>query len=467
MDGSSTTQETNGLAGIGPLLFVAVLLFYFVTLTPFVDLTTAASIDPATEKSNLLNQVAFLGLTFGLWSFAFFSPMREQVAQPLSLLAAIAIWFIFVSAISNHPDIALKRVVLSLLTCINATILLLLPRSEAQFARLMTLCCLITLVIAYAGVVLIPDRAIHQASELREPMNAGFWRGHFPHKNSAAAAMVLISFVGVYLFSIGQRLVGAVILALAVVFLLHSGGKTSTAALPLTLLASWVFQRWPVTRIPLVVGGLLAINALTLGSANSEGVRGLVAAFGIDPTFTDRTDIWRLGTQAAAGRPLTGYGFQLFWQTEELYYATAGAASWAVQAFNGHNAYLDAVVTTGVPGFILTMLFVIAVPLLASLQLDVRSTRPELTRLYLNIWLYCLFTACVESTFFESGSLVWFMMVVAIAGLRLNAQAAVVSGAEPAAPGPRWIDRLAASLRAWHLGRDLERATPRPRSLRR
>ena len=43
--------------------------------------------------------------------------------------------------------------------------------------------------------------------------------------------------------------------------------------------------------------------------------------------------------------------------------------------------------------------------------------------LFARIWLYGIVSACVESLFFQSGSLIWFVFIVAIAGLRLQASA--------------------------------------------
>ncbi len=103
--------------------------------------------------------------------------MASLRVQPRWLILATLLWFGLVSLISAHPDIALKRVVLAVLTVVNAGIFLALVRSERQFVTLMTVGILGTLAVAYLGVALVPRLAIHQATELREPMNAGFWRG--------------------------------------------------------------------------------------------------------------------------------------------------------------------------------------------------------------------------------------------------------------------------------------------------
>jgi O-antigen ligase len=416
-------REGSGIGVLGPPLFVATLLFYLITLTPFIDLSAADAGDPAADKSSTLNQIVFLGLTASLWLTVLNSPVRHLAVRPRAPLITTLLWFAIVSAISAYPDLALKRVVLATLTIVNAGILLLLPRSERQFAGMLSICCLGALALAYLGVVMAPHLAIHQASELREPMNAGLWRGHFAHKNVAAAAMVVMSFAGLFLYSTGHRVAGVLITVLAVVFLAQTGGKSSTAALPAILAAAWIFERWRTIRIPLVFGGLAAFNAVTIGCSVSPAMRTLVASLGVDPTFTHRIDIWRTGVDAVASRPLTGYGFQLFWQTDEMVHNKAGAASWASAAFNGHNAYLDAAITTGIPGLLLTLVLLVWLPLRDVARAEARDNDPALTRLFTRVWLYGVFTACVESMYFQSGSLIWFVFIASIFGLRLQASA--------------------------------------------
>jgi O-antigen ligase len=423
MTQTTDMREGTGIGVLGPPLFVATLLFYLVTLTPFIDLSVVSASDPAVNRSNSLNQLVFMGLTASLWLTVLTAPERRLAVRPRGLLIATLLWFAAVSIFSAHPDLALKRVVLATLTILNAGVFLLLPRSERQFAGMLSICCLITLALAYLGVALLPHLAIHQASEIREPMNAGFWRGHFAHKNVAAATMVIISFAGLYLYGTGRRFVGGAITLLAVVFLTQTGGKSSSAALPGILAAAWAFERWRAIRIPMVFLGIAAFNAVTIGCSVSPAMRSLVASLGVDPTFTNRIDIWRVGASAVADKPLTGYGFQLFWQTDELVYSKGGTENWALAAFNGHNAYLDAAVTTGIPGLLLTLALLVWLPLRDVGRAEVRDNDPTLTRFFIRIWLYGVFAGCVESLYFQSGSLVWFMLIVSIFGLRLQASA--------------------------------------------
>jgi len=422
-----TAPTTSVAGGVGALLFVAIFLFFWITTTPYVDLTGAASVDPSAGNSNVVNQLVTLVLSAGLIAFGLSSPLRRTIMQPRGLLVLLFAWFILVSALSAHPDIALKRIVLAILVCVNASVFLLLPQSDRHFGKLLGLATLIMLGFAYFGVIALPTRAIHQASEIREPMNAGFWRGQFPHKNVAAAVMVMAVFFGLFVHSAGQRLAGIAIIVLSVVFLLHTGGKTSTAALPGVLILAWIFERWKRTRALIGIAGIALFNILAVGSAVFEPIRSLITAAGIDATFTNRTDIWRFAFSAIAQKPFTGYGFQSFWQTEELVYSGGNVETWAVAAYNGHNGYLDTLLTTGIPGLVLTLIWLLFLPLRDIGRADKAANNPALTRLFVRVWLYGIYTACVESMFFQSGSPLWFAFLFAVFGLRLQANASIVS----------------------------------------
>lgn len=415
----------------GGFLFVAIFLHLWISLTPFVDLTGEAVLDPSAGKSNALNQIVALLLFACTLGYGLGHPMRSAILQPRAFLAVLFLWFFVVSLISAHPMLGIKGVVLAVMATTNASIYLLLPNSERQFAKLLGIATLIVLAVSYYGIVFKPTLAIHQASELREPMNAGLWRGHFPHKNSAAAAMVIASFFGFYVLHAWSKLAGLAIIGLSFVFLVHTGGKTSTAMLPAILLLAWVFERVRFLRIPIVVGGIGLFNLLAVGSAVFRPLGDFVTQLGVDATFTNRADIWRFAFSALADRPLTGYGFKSFWQTSELVYSGGSVETWAVAAANGHNSYLDIALMTGLPGLILTLIWIIVLPLRSISRLGPAVEHSHLTRLFIRVWLYTILNAVLESLFFEGGDLLWFTFLVAVYGLSLQSSAALTEVARP------------------------------------
>lgn len=420
--GSSAFHER-----IRPFVFTGIFLFFWITTNPFVDLVSVeVGGSNATGGSNALNQIVFLTMTLLTLYAALTHPLRSQICQPLFLVVAMFSWFLFSSAVSNYPVDGIKRTILAILTCANAGMFLLLPRSEEQFARLLLIGTAIALGTAYFGVMFLPMLSIHQPTELIEPMNAGFWRGQYSHKNLAAAVMLVAAFFGLYLRSVGWKKSGIAIVVLSVFFLIHTGGKSSTAMLPLILLLQWIFEKFRWTRWPIAVGGIAAFNLLALGASLSQGFRDLIASLGVDPTFTNRSDIWKIAFDAIAQSPILGYGFQGFWQTADITQSSAGLETWAVKAFNGHNAYVDALLTTGLPGFLLTIALVIFVPLRAVGRLGNASNSPALSRLFMRVWLYVIYGGCLEVIFFQSGSPICFFMLVSIFGLEMQSRMSLV-----------------------------------------
>jgi O-antigen ligase len=408
---------------IGTVLFMATFLFFWITTTPFIDLTGAAVLDPSAGNSNRLNQIVSLALFAGMFAYGLAHPMRGIILQPRPLLTVLYIWFLFVSAISAYPMFGIKGTVLAVMVTINASIYLLLPASERHFAKMLGIGTLFMLTVAYYGILFKPTLAIHQASELREPMNAGLWRGHFPHKNSAAAAMVIAAFFGLFVMNVWSRVAGVAIVVLSFNFLLHTGGKTSTAMLPAIVLLAWVFERFRFLRIPIVIGGVGLFNLFAVGSAVFKPLSDFVTELGIDATFTNRADIWRFAFTALAEQPITGYGFKAFWQTSELVNSGGSIETWAVAAANGHNSYLDIALTTGFPGLLLTVIWLLVLPLRNIARLAPAVEHSHLTRLYIRVWLYTIFNAGLESLFFEGGNLLWFTFLFSLYGLHLQSRA--------------------------------------------
>lgn len=431
---STGFQETSGpnlSLRIGTFLFMALFLFLWVSIDPYVDLTGEAVLDPSAGNSNRLNQILALLLTASMLGYALLHPMRGIILQPRVLLALLYSWFFFVSVISAHPMLGIKGIILSTMMTLNASIYLLLPATERHFAKMLGIGTLIMLAFAYYGVLFKPTLAIHQAAELREPMNAGLWRGHFPHKNSAAAAMVLAAFFGLFVMSGWSRLVGLSIVSLSFLFLINTGGKTSTAMLPAILMLAWVFEKFRFLRVPIVIGGVGLFNIFAVGSAVIRPLGEFIAGLGIDATFTNRSDIWRFAFSALAERPLTGHGFKAFWQTEELVYSGGTVETWAVAAANGHNSYLDIALTTGIPGLLLTLIWLVVLPLRNISRIVPDREHAHLTRLFIRIWLYTIFHAGLESLFFEGGSLLWFTFMFALYGLHLQSNAVLSAAPVP------------------------------------
>lgn len=430
-------QERSAPGGHGAaLLFVLTFLYVWISVNPFPSLARTFPQWPEAIRASQIDKILIFLLFLLLAGAALRQGRFAEMLQPRLLLAALFGWMALASVNAPDPGLALTRLALAAIVCFVANSTLHLPRSEQQFARLLAAIVGIVLAMSYFGVVALPQRAIHQVAESLDTALAGDWRGLFHHKNVAAIAMALIVIIGLYLVQSWSRVLGWTIVAASLFFLIMTGGKTALAILPVSIVLAWAMERWPRGRWLLVTCALAGMAFLTVGTVLIRPVSTFIAQLGVDASFTGRIDIWRLAYGSIAEQPLLGFGYQSFWQSEEMGAALPAARSWAASAYNGHNAYLDLLLQGGVPGLALALIWLVVLPLRDIGRAVEIGNSSNLTRFFKRIWIFALLAGFMESIFLTTASPVWFMMLIAVFGLRLQASAALVSEASPARKGP-------------------------------
>lgn len=422
ISGENSDSHHVAVGGLASSVLFCVIIFYFwIGLTPFPSLAESNASLPF-NSSNTLNQFVMITISLSVMVTLAVNPAVQLAVKLLGFLLVIFLWLAITGLAALDPLFALRRVAYAMLTCICACGVLLLPRTEVHFAKLMGVCLLLVLGLCYLGVLAFPQRAIHQASDAVEIGLAGDWRGYFLHKNTAAAAMVYCVFLGLFIRARHSKRLGLLIIALATVFLWNTGGKTAAAMMPAILVATWFFERAGPFRI-LVVGGALGLmNYILMTAAVSPSMQAFLESYGIDPTFTDRAAIWRIALSAISNSPVIGYGFQSFWGTSAVYGGEAAMSNWAVIASSAHNGYLELLLHGGWPLLALMLFWMVILPCHHVSVAIKRKTEPALTRLFIRCWLFSVFLGCLESAFL-TGEQMWFMTLVAIFGLRLQAYA--------------------------------------------
>ena len=242
--------------------------------------------------------------------------------------------------------------------------MMLLPKSQNELMRWLSISALVVLVTSYLGILFAPNLSIHLASDPQEPGLAGNWRGLFGHKNLAAGVTVMILFLGIFAIRCRAWLSGGAIVALSSLFLVYSAGKSSLtlcfAVLLLTSLTAVVRSFW--ARALMLLLPLLLLNLLSIGTVMFEGLAEIARLLPLDSTFTGRTDIWSFGLQSLQTRLATGYGFSAFWGSTAIQNLPEGK-EWAGFASHSHNGYLDSALGMGLPGLALLFVLVVIEPL--------------------------------------------------------------------------------------------------------
>jgi O-antigen ligase len=401
-------------------LFLVNFLLLWLSLTPFRDLGRSDVLETVNDGA-LINQVAVLSSATALAAFVVRTgqlPALRAIAVP-ALIVTLA-WFAASAALSVNADLALRRLVLALITLFQACAFVLIPRDVRHFARLLAIGSLIVVAICYFGVLFLPHLSIHQASDLAEPGLAGNWRGAFGHKNGAGGEMVVFIFIGLFAARMWSRTAGWTLAMLAGVFLYFTQAKSPLGLLPAVLLipvlALRVRSAW--SRNALLLTLPVVLSAITVGSVIVPAIRSMDAALMSDPSFTGRDVIWRFALDSIAARPLVGHGFQAFWGTGALVYNWNPSESWGMRASDAHNGFLNVAVMTGWIGLLAVLAWVVVQPLRDLGRL--RGPEPDLTLLLVRVWLFGLCLSSFESVLFSGGSTLWFMMIVSIVSLRLQ-----------------------------------------------
>jgi O-antigen ligase len=402
---------------IRSVLFMAPFLAAWISFHPFQSL---AEPPPAVTGGDLVNQLTFSGLFLSLAAWVYFHNPERLLLLLRPTFVLLLCWCALSVVTSWEPALAARRFAFAIVLMGLCAMALLVPKNLRHFSDLMAALVLIVLAACYLGVLLVPQLAVHQATDFLEPEHAGSWRGVFAHKNQAGAVMVLFIFIGLFVARMRSVALGGTIVVLSAIFLAFSQSKTAIGVLPLALLLAAVVARVrrPMFAISLVVTVLFAFNLFSVGTVLFEPVHNLVAAIMPDATFTGRTDIWKLGLDALAQRPLTGYGFSTFFGTEEVVYGLGENQTWANAATDAHNAYLNLAVTIGIPGMLLTILWVVVFPIVDFSRLPDDPQTRAVRMLFLRACLFGTYASCFESSIFQQVGEVWFFFMTAAFGLR-------------------------------------------------
>lgn len=400
------------------VLFIAVFLAAWVSFHPFQDLSEPPQ--AVVEGGDLANQLGFstLFLSIAAWVYCHDPRRLTLAARPILMLTIL--WCVITVIASWEPSLAARRFAFTLVVMSISAMVLLLPKNLRHFSDLMTATVLIVLAASYLGVLLVPHLAVHQATDFLEPEHAGSWRGVFPHKNDAGATMVLFIFIGMFVARVRSFALGAAIVALSAIFLGFTQSKTAIGVLPLALILSAIIvrTRGPALGIVLVTVIVIAFNLFSVGTVLFEPVRKLIESIMPDATFTGRTEIWQLGLQAVAQRPITGYGFATFWGTPEVVYGMGDSITWANAATDAHNAYLNLALTIGIPGMLLTIAWVVILPIADYFRGAGDEQTKALQLLFLRVCLYGVYASSFESSIFQQVGEVWFFFMTSTFGLR-------------------------------------------------
>lgn len=372
----------------------------------------------AEGAGNLGRQAGYL-LVF-LLAVAAMRPLRHPerlLVVPWPLVVALGwCWLSLVWAID--PGVGVRRLILT--TIVLWSVFALVRQIGYDRALLMVRGALILVLIAnFATSLLFPAVGIHQVAEADGL--AGDWRGMMAHKNIAG----LVCALTIILFAFDRRklplwAMGAGILG-AGVFLILSNSKTSIGLIAVALALGFgvaalnrrfasVLRLSRPLRTGIVIVLLAGLTALFHLGVQSDAMLEYIS----DPSnLTGRTSIWVPLVRYYLGNPLLGAGYGSFWNINAVSPIKDDQQGWLLTVSQGHNGFLDLMITIGLPGLML----VIAATLLWPVgRLLLRpGIRFAACALIASIVLFCIAHNGTESSLFDRDTIGQVFLMLALA----------------------------------------------------
>ncbi len=398
--------------------FLVFLLLIFVTLQPFAArdaLTLSGGESGFVGAGDVLRQVAYLG-AFALVLLAAVQAVGWRAFTCISPVFALLLAWCTLSALwAAAPDVTFRRAVLEVVIVLSALMGVAMLGPERSLALLRGVLGAI-LIVNWISIRLVHN-AVHLPGET-DPQLVGAWRGLFFHKNIAGSVSAITAILFFFEAWTARRLAPALLCAAAVAFTVMTHSKSSLGFLALALAVGSVYRlAWhrPIDRA-IVMTGFVFLSLV--GAVLILRASGLIAHALSDPTeLTGRTAIWQGEIAFIQDHWQLGSGFGSF--------ADTGAASplrnyvgdaWVQNESHGHNAYLQLLVTIGVPGFMLAMIAFVLSPLGAFLRADPRHL--EMKAALFAVFTFMVLHNVLESDFLEGEGPAWVAFLIVLGAMR-------------------------------------------------
>ena len=209
----------------------------------------------------------------------------------------------------------------------------------------------IIVVLSLACVVFLPSYGISKVGE---------WRGIFEYKNALGSIMglsVTVEWQRPTDTRISKILrIFALLLSALLLLFSHSITPMVVLLVALPMIEIYKFAALRL-RIPLyaifLAAALVVAAGVTLLVANSDSI---MNALGRSSNLSGRTEIWGFLLSPIAERPIAGYGYSGFWLGASPQSITVNRAMHGLVMYS-HNGYIEILLTLGVIGLLLTLIF--------------------------------------------------------------------------------------------------------------
>lgn len=254
--------------------------------------------------------------------------------------------------------IALPRYLQFLIVTFSVS-LFCMDRAVTETTRLF-LFSLVTVIFVDIASVFVFTNAVHTSTDIVDVMGA--WKGLHMHKNFAGAVAGLSAVILILNLLNKMNMKKIIALSASIVFLIGTRSKTGlyVAIMVLCLLLIFKFFIIVFGQRSAKISYLFLLFGVTFALPFTYSI--LSDALADGTALTGRVEIWNVLLPYINAYPLSGSGFASFWRVGENAPIMSLTRGWGMVAGQGHNGYLDAAVTLGIPGFLLVLISFALIP---------------------------------------------------------------------------------------------------------
>lgn len=362
---------------------------------------------------NRYRQLAAIALgLLGAWGMA--SRRRAAALGPVGALGGLLAAYVALSFLSiawaDEPGLAVRRGLAFGLFLI----------AVLGLARALPREAIVSFALFGSAAYVLVALAVEGGSGAFDPLGAGYRLSGVFHPNTtgAFAAVLVMAAACTEPRRVRPWLLAAAI-ALGAVVVLLTRSRSALLGLGIALSIRWLAAARPSRGVfALVVGAWLACaGALVFGQAGVDAARDALLSSREDSeleTLSGRTALWDALLGYAAQRPVLGYGFGSFWDTERIQELFA-TQRWPVT--EAHSTYLQQLLDLGVIGLTLYLLLIVAASWRAVRRL--RATGDRAYAFMLCVLAYFLVVGALETMHPNPGFLSFlFLWTLASLGFR-------------------------------------------------
>ncbi|MBN7820222.1 O-antigen ligase family protein [Bowmanella yangjiangensis] len=397
-------------------------IYSYVGLSPFAEADFDLQLSD-TGGGNFLRQFVFV-LLFSLTFICFRKLGEKHDLYKIGGYIFLLFWCLASVLWAEVPGVSIRRTVLLFITS-SVVFMLVSIIDKEDLLRCLAKVYLGMLVVSIVSIPLV-NGAVHSNPEMFDSGLVGNWKGIYSHKNIAGPATAFGILLFSYMYMKTKNLIWGFAIFCGLVFIYFTKSKTSLALIiPSMVFGIAMMKASSNFTIRKVLSLMLFIFIVLSIILQGFIVDGFVELLDDPEAFTGRATIWNIMYYALKDNFLLGLGYGSVWRVGDNMLITEYAFGWVDWVFTltqGHNSYLDILLSIGVVGFGISIFVLFIQPFY---KMIVFGSNSSFSFVYYSLFFFFVFHSFLETNllYADKGRWLFFLLIYMVVMLKSREKA--------------------------------------------